>query len=259
MRRKHSIDLPKLLPKEASAMNKAKWMLGAAALVVGTLVVTGTIDQSSAEQPPAVPSNAGAEHKKALDTKEGKVASKIKLDVPGPVEHYVWYHRGDVDEVWQNKETGEWRIEKTLADGTSSTGIYKDGYYYKIGYDQNGQVMEALKIPQASSYTGKDSSFQAMKMEIKDLTDAGVTDYDGVEVQVLTKETGKEVKESHKYYVDKKYNLPLRKEVTVNGQSYVETWGYSYEQNDPKLFEIPANVTFKLQQPADIPQDGKTK
>jgi hypothetical protein len=247
--------------KGENNMKKSNWILVAAGLIAGVASVTGFGISSSAEEPPKVSAQVGTTHDKSLDAKEVKVPSKVKLDTPGPIEHYVWNHRGDTDEVWHNTETGQWRIVKKLADGTSSVGIYANGSYYKTWYDQAGKVTDAEQIPQAATYSGKDSAFKAMSMENSiDLTDAGSATYDGSDVQVLVeKHEDKAVKESHKYYVDKQHNLPLKKETTVNGESSVETWGYSYEQTDQNLFSLPSNVTFKLESSVNTPQDGKNK
>lgn len=228
---------------------------GAALGVNSTLHVTAAAATVIPKQSQATPIKSVTPQQNVVDSSEVKIANKLDLANLGPIEHYIWNHNGAIDTVWHNKETGQWRIVNKFADGSSSIGIYTDGYYYQMLYDKNNTLTDSQKIPQSASYTGKGSIFDSKKIQTRpDLTDLGSSNYDGTNVETYQRNQGEQ---SIKYYVDKKYNLLLKQESTVNNHTNIETWGYSYLQNDPSLFVVPSNITFKLLPSADAPHANK--
>jgi plasmid maintenance system killer protein len=244
-------------------MKKNKLLFIASGLMVAggvALGVNSTLHASAATtQSQAISVKNVIPQQNVVDSSEVKITNKLDLANPGPIEHYIWNHRGDTDTIWHNKETGQWRIVNKFANGSSSIGIYTDGYYYQMFYDKNGNLTDSQKIPQSSSYTGKDSIFDSKKIQARpDLTDLGSSSYDGTDVETYQRvHKDNHGEQSIKYYVDKKYNLILKQESTVNNQTNVETWGYSYLQNDPSLFVVPSNITFKLLPSPDAPHANK--
>jgi hypothetical protein len=224
------------------------WALSAVAIVSGFTVVVVNENTTSASDS-ALQTQLKAEATSAV-VQVQPVENPLHIDVTGPIEHYLWTHDGQRDEVWHNVNTDEWNIRAEAPNNIVKYGIYKDGYLYDAVY-QNGKLDHAQKVAQAAGYTGKGSVFDGMKRKTVAANETTST-YAGYEVGIITEEL--RVTESKsitlKTYVDRQSRLPLKTEVTdSDGKTTVnQTWTYEYKQENEvpqDLFAIPADVEFK--------------
>ncbi|MGZ4031398.1 MAG: hypothetical protein ACXVP2_04440 [Tumebacillaceae bacterium] len=179
--------------------------------------------------------------------------NQLQLDQAGPVEHYIWNHEGQKDEVWHDSSKGYWRIVKTFLDGSVQKDIFTNGFLYITSYDSNNNLIDAQQIAEPATFTGKDSAFDGLM--VSDNTNATSSTLNNIKVNVFQK-MNKLGNQSSKLYVDSIHHLPLKAEHTINGVTTTETWSYDYQQTDNSLFTLPP-VSFKRMPSSDTVVSGK--